>query len=103
MKTTVSKDRWVLRLYIAGETPRSIMALANLRKICEKELGGRYRLEVIDLQKHPARAEEDQIVAVPTLVRKLPPPMRRIIGDLAKDEDVFVALQILSGEEKAGK
>ena len=78
-------ERWELRLYVAGNTPRSLAALANLSKICETHLQGQYRIEVIDLQAHPELARADQIVALPTLVRKLPPPIKRIIGDLSNE------------------
>jgi circadian clock protein KaiB len=85
---------WELRLYIAGATARSSAALENLRKICEEHLSGRYKIEVIDLLKHPQLAVGDQIVAIPTLIRKLPNPMRRIIGDLSNTEKTLVGLQI---------
>ena len=83
-----------LRLYIAGQTGRSIAALANLRRICEEHLAGRYRVEVIDLMENPQRAQNDQILAIPTLVRRLPPPIRRIIGDLSNSERVLVGLEV---------
>jgi circadian clock protein KaiB len=83
-----------LRLYIAGQTGRSIAALANLRRICEEHLAGRYRVEVIDLLQHPDQAQRDQIVAIPTLVRRLPEPIRRIIGDLSDSERVLVGLEV---------
>jgi len=89
---------WSLRLYIAGETPRSIAALANLQKICDEHLAGRYRVEVVDLLKNPQLAEGDQIVAVPTLVRRLPPPLKRIIGDLSNSERVIVGLDLRPGK-----
>ena len=72
---------WELRLYVAGQTPKSVAALANLKRVCEEHLPGRHTIEVIDLLEHPARARGDQIVAIPTLVRKLPEPVRKIIGD----------------------
>jgi circadian clock protein KaiB len=84
----------VLRLYIAGQTPRSIAAFANLKRICEEHLAGRYRIEVIDLVQNPQLAAGDQILAVPTLVRRLPEPVRRIIGDLSNAERVLVGLDI---------
>ncbi len=93
------QERWNLRLYVAGQTPKSLLALANLRKYCEEHLAGRYSIEVIDLIEHPQLAEGDQIVAVPTLVRKLPPPMKRIIGDLSNTERVLLGLDIEPGEE----
>lgn len=85
---------WDLRLYIAGQTARSTTALANLKKICEEHLGGRYRIEVIDLMANPQLARHDQIIAIPTLVRKLPSPMRKIIGDLSRTERVLVGLDL---------
>ena len=83
-----------LRLYIAGQTPNSIVAIANLKKICEDKLHGRYRLEVIDLLKKPQLAKGDQIIAIPTLVRRLPPPVKKIIGNLSKTESVVVGLDL---------
>ena len=85
---------WELRLYVAGQTPKSLNALDNLKKICEEHLAGRYRIEVIDLRENPRLAKEDQIVAIPTLVRKLPELMRNIIGDLANTERVLKGLEI---------
>ncbi|MDI6719594.1 MAG: circadian clock KaiB family protein [Methanomicrobiales archaeon] len=85
---------WVLRLYVAGQTPKSLAAFANLKKICEEHLAGRYRIEVVDLLEHPQLARGDQILAVPTLVRQLPPPLRKIIGDLSNTEKVLVGLDI---------
>ncbi len=85
---------WELRLYIAGKTPRALKAFQNLERICEEHLAGRYRIEVIDLLETPALAKGDQIVAVPTLVRKLPPPLKKIIGDLSNAERVLVGLDI---------
>ena len=83
-----------LRLYIAGQTRKSIAALTNLRRICEEHLAGRYRVEVIDLMENPEQAQRDQIVAIPTLVRRLPQPIRRIIGDLSNSERVLVGLEV---------
>lgn len=85
---------WDLRLYIAGQTPRSLAALANLKEICEKHLAGRYEIQVIDLVQNPQLARGDQIVAIPTLVRRLPPPLNKIIGDLSNTERVLVGLQL---------
>jgi circadian clock protein KaiB len=85
---------WELRLYIAGQTPRSIAAFANLKKICEEHLQGRYNIEVVDLVKHPQLAAGDQILAIPTLVRKLPQPLRKIVGDLRDTERALVGLQL---------
>jgi circadian clock protein KaiB len=83
-----------LRLYVAGQTPKSIAAIANLKKICEQHLSGRYDIEVIDLMKNPALAQRHQIVAIPTLIRQLPEPLKRIIGDLSNSEKVLVGLDI---------
>jgi circadian clock protein KaiB len=87
---------WLLRLYVAGQTPKSLAAFSNLKKICEEHLT-EYRIEVIDLLKHPQLAKGDQILAVPTLVRQLPPPLRKIIGDLSNTEKVLVGLDIKPG------
>jgi circadian clock protein KaiB len=86
--------RWELRLYIAGQTQKSLAAFANLKRICEEHLEGQYRIEVIDLLKSPQLARGDQILAVPTLVRKVPEPMRKIIGDLSNEERVLVGLDV---------
>jgi circadian clock protein KaiB len=83
-----------LRLYVAGQTPKSIAAIANLKRFCEKHLAGRYTVEVIDLMKDPALAQRDQIIAIPTLIRQLPEPLKRIIGDLSNAEKVLVGLDI---------
>jgi len=87
-------DSYNLRLYVAGQTPKSIAAIANLKKICEQYLSGRYDIEVIDLLKNPALAQRHQIVAIPTLIRQLPEPLKRIIGDLSNSEKVLVGLDI---------
>ena len=87
-------DTWELRLYVAGQTPKSVAALANLKRYCEEHLVGRYTLEVIDLLKNPQLAAGDQILAIPTLVRKVPEPIRKIIGDLSNEEKVLVGLDI---------
>ena len=87
-------DFWRLRLYIAGQTPNSIAAIANLKKICEDQLRGKYRIEVIDLLEKPQLAKGDQIIAIPTLVRRLPPPIKKIIGNLSKTERVIVGLDL---------
>lgn len=94
-KETVPEERWELRLYVAGQTPKSMEALANLKKICEEYLAGQYTIEVIDLLKKPQLAAGDQILAIPTLVRNLPPPLRKIIGDLSDKERVLVGLNIV--------
>jgi len=88
-------DVWQLRLYVAGQTPKSILALSNLQRLCEEHLQGRYTIEVIDLHKHPKLAKQDEIVAIPTLVRKLPDPIRRVIGDLSNIEKALVGLQLV--------
>lgn len=88
------KKCWELRLYVAGNTVKSLAALANLKNICEEHLAGEYHIEVIDLLKNPQLAKTDQIVAVPTLVRKLPEPIRKIIGHLSDAEKVLVGLQL---------
>jgi circadian clock protein KaiB len=95
-KTDSTEETWNLRLYVAGQTPKSITAFANLKKICEEHLAGKYRIEVVDLLKTPQLAKGDQIVAIPTLVRKLPEPLKKIIGDLANTERVLVGLDIRS-------
>jgi circadian clock protein KaiB len=87
-------DRWELRLYVAGQSPKSIAAFANLKKICEAHLSGRYKIEVVDLLKQPQLAAGDQIIAIPTLVRKLPEPLRKIVGDLSNTERTLVGLQV---------
>jgi circadian clock protein KaiB len=87
-------ERWNLRLYVAGQTPKSIAAFSNLKRVCEDHLAGKYTIEVIDLIKNPLLAQGDQIVAIPTLVRKLPEPVRKIIGDLSNTERVLVGLQL---------
>ncbi len=87
-------DIWELRLYVAGQTPKSITAFVNLKKLCEKHLAGKYHIEVIDLLENPQLAKGDQILAIPTLVRKLPEPLRKIIGDLSNTERVIVGLDL---------
>jgi len=88
------EERWNLRLYVAGQTPRSITAFKNLKDICEEYLKGQYHIEVVDLMENPTLARGDQILAIPTLVRKLPQPIRKIIGDLSNTERVLVGLDI---------
>ncbi len=102
MRTNRSKGRsvkrekeWILRLYIAGQTPRAMTAFTNLQQICEEHLKGKYRIEVVDLLENPQLAKGDQILAVPTLVRRLPPPLKKIIGDLSNEERVLVGLNIV--------
>jgi circadian clock protein KaiB len=89
-----AKELWDLRLYVAGQTPKSVAAISNLRKLCEEHLAGQYRIEVVDLVPNPHLARVDQILAIPTLVRKLPSPMRKIIGDLSNSERVLVGLDL---------
>jgi circadian clock protein KaiB len=89
-----SAEKYVLRLYVTGTTPKSLRAIANLKKICEEHLKGRYDLEVIDLYQHPVRAEGEDIIAVPTLVKQLPVPLRRLIGDMSDVERVLVGLDL---------
>jgi circadian clock protein KaiB len=93
-KTT--NDMWVLRLYVAGQTPKAITAFTNLKKICEEQLNGKYSIEVIDLMQDPQLAAEFQIVALPTLIRKLTVPVRKIIGDLSDTERVLIGLDLLA-------
>ena len=92
-------ETWQLRLYVAGQTPKSIAAFANLKKICEEHLKGQYTIEVVDLLENPKLAKGDQILAIPTLVRRLPPPIRKIIGDLSNTERVLVGLNLYPGED----
>lgn len=96
MKKNKSKKarKVLLRLYVAGQTARSLAAIDNLRRLCEERISGQYKIEIIDLLKNPRLAAGDQIVAIPTLVRRLPPPMRKIIGDLSDSERVVVGLQL---------
>ena len=94
MAEVIEEETWELRLYVAGQTPKSVAALANLRRYCEQHLKGRYKLDVIDLLVNPQLAEGDQILAIPTLVRKVPEPIRKIIGDLSNEERVLVGLDV---------
>ena len=91
---STAKDLWQLRLYVAGQTPKCLKAFANLKKICEEHLAGEYQIEIVDLLVNPQLARGDQILAVPTLVRKLPEPVRKIIGDLSDTERVLVGLDL---------
>jgi len=91
-------DAFILRLYVAGQTLKSMAAFANLKKICEEHLAGRYQIEVVDLLENPHLARGDQILAIPTLVRKLPEPVRKIIGDLSNTERVLIGLDLLPRE-----
>ncbi len=91
---------WLLRLYVAGQTPKSVASFANLKKICEEHLAGEYEIEIVDLLKNPKLAQGDQILAIPTLVRKLPPPVKKIIGDLSNSEQVLVGLDLIPSTEE---
>jgi len=92
-------DKWILRLYVAGQTPKSVSAFVNLKKICEERLKNKYTIEIIDLLVHPQLGREHQILAIPTLVRKLPVPVRKIIGDLSNTERVLIGLDIKQVKE----
>lgn len=99
----MQKTTWELKLYVAGKTPKSVVALTNLKKYCKEYLENSYRIQVIDLLKKPQLAEGDQIFAVPTLVRKMPSPMRKIIGDLSNKEKVLVGLNIVPVKDANNK
>jgi circadian clock protein KaiB len=94
------QETWDLRLYTAGQTPKSLAAIKNLKRICEQHLPGRYHIEVIDLMANPRLAKDDQIVAIPTLVRKLPDPLRKIVGDLSDEARTLVGLQLRRHHEE---
>jgi circadian clock protein KaiB len=98
-----ARRTWRLRLYVAGQTPKSITALANLKRLCESHLVGRYRIQVVDLQSRPHLARRDEIIVIPTLVRELPPPIRKIIGDLSDEERVLVGLDVRNGGSSRGR
>jgi circadian clock protein KaiB len=91
----LTEDAWILRLYVAGQTPKCLLAFANLKKICETQLNNKYKIEVVDLLVNPQLSKDDQILAIPTLVRKLPTPVRKIIGDLSNTERVLVGLDLM--------
>jgi circadian clock protein KaiB len=95
--------RYELKLYITGASPRAETAIANLRRICEEELGGEYALDIIDVLKHPEAAESDRILATPTLIKQLPPPLRRVIGDLSDKEKVLLGLEVRPSPNKGHK
>ena len=97
-QVTADPDKWELRLYVAGQTPKSIAALNNLKRICEEHLPNKYTIEVVDLLVNPKLARDDQIIAIPTLVKKLPEPLRKIIGDLSDTERTLVGLQLRPGQ-----
>ena len=92
--STAADETWELRLYVAGQSAKSIQAFANLKRICDEHLAGRYSIEVVDLLEKPQLARGEQIVAIPTLVRKLPAPIRKIVGDLSNEEKTLVGLQL---------
>jgi circadian clock protein KaiB len=94
---TEQLGHWTLRLYVAGQSPKSLRAFANLKSLCEEHLAGRYEIEIVDLIEDPARARSDDILAIPTLVRRLPAPLRKIIGDLSNTEGVMLGLQLQPG------
>ena len=94
VKKAPREEMWILKLYVAGQTPKSIAAFANLNKICDEHLAGKYRIEIVDLLKNPKLAKGDQITAIPTRVRHLPPPVKKIIGDLANTQRVLVGLNL---------
>lgn len=91
---TPDLEKWELRLYVAGKTPKSLAAIANLQRLCDEHLAGKYTIEIVDLIAHPQLAKGDEILAIPTLVRKLPEPIRRVIGDLSNIDRVLVGLQV---------
>jgi len=93
------KEKYILRLYVTGMTPRSINAIENIRKICEENLRGRYDLEVIDIYQQPEYAKKEQILAAPTLIKKLPLPLRRFIGDMSDNEKILVGLNLLPKQD----
>ena len=99
-KSKSQNDSWVLRLYVAGQTPKSVIAFANLKRICSEHLSDKYRIELIDLLENPKLARGDQIVAIPTLVRNLPTPMKKIIGDLSNTDRVLVGLDLRPASTK---
>jgi circadian clock protein KaiB len=94
-------DRYLLKLYVTGQTPRAQRAIANLRRLCKDELEGRYEIEIIDVLEHPQLAENDRILATPTLIKQLPPPLRRVIGDLSNRDKVLLGLDVRPRDEFA--
>lgn len=96
MTTVTAPPSWKLKLYVAGQTPKGLVALSNLKRICEEHLAGDYEIEVVDLLVHPQLAKGDEIIALPTLVRQLPTPIAKVIGDLSNTEKVLVGLQIIA-------
>lgn len=87
-------SKYLLKLYVAGSTPRAQLAIENLKRLCESDLSGRYELEIIDVLEHPEMAEQDKILATPTLIKQLPPPLRRVIGDLSDSDKVLLGLEL---------
>jgi circadian clock protein KaiB len=96
-------NNYILKLYISGDSPRAQAAIANLRRICEEDLAGRYTLEIVDVLKNPDAAESDKILATPTLVKRLPPPLRRVIGDLSDKDKVLLGLEVRTRPPDAPK
>jgi circadian clock protein KaiB len=96
-------NKYILKLYVTGNTPRTERAIANLRRICDEDLGGRYVMVVVDVLARPQLAEDEKILATPTLVKQLPPPLRRVIGDLTDPEKVLLGLDILPPQPETGK
>ena len=93
-----TEESWMMRLYVAGQSAKSLAAIENLRRICDTHMSGRCTIEVVDLMRNPERAKADQIIAIPTLIRKLPVPVRRIIGDLSATDKVLMSLELASSE-----
>jgi circadian clock protein KaiB len=94
-------ERYLLKLYITGQSPRAERAIANLRRLCKEDLDGRYEIEIIDVLEHPQLAEDDRILATPTLIKQLPPPLRRVIGDLSNRDKVLLGLDVRPRSELA--
>ena len=94
-------NRYLLKLYVTGKTPRAERAIANLRRLCKEELDGCYEIEIIDVLEHPELAETDRILATPTLIKQLPPPLRRVIGDLSNRDKVLLGLNVQPRDERA--
>ena len=95
------QDRYLLKLYVTGHSPRAERAIANLRRLCQEELEGCYELQIIDILEHPQLAEDERILATPTLVKQLPPPLRRVIGDLSSSEKVLLGLDLRPREDRS--
>jgi len=101
MEKKYDQDRYILKLYITGRSPRAERAIANLKRLCKDELEGCYELEIIDVLEHPELAENDRILATPTLIKQLPPPLRRVIGDLSNRDKVLLGLDVRPRDERA--